>query len=127
MSETTQKAAETKTYEGSCHCGAVRFAVTMAPPAKAYACNCSLCSRTGWLLTFVPAGDFRLVSGEESLTDYQFHKKALHHTFCRTCGVRAFSNGNGKDGAPVMAVNLRCVAGLEATALPVQAFDGAKL
>jgi hypothetical protein len=119
--------SETKTYEGSCHCGAVKFTVTMEPPAKAYACNCSLCKRAGWLLAFAPASGFHLASGEGELTDYQFNKKKLHHTFCKTCGVRSFSRGPSHDGSPTVAVNLRCLADFDATALPVQAFDGAKL
>jgi hypothetical protein len=119
--------SETKTYAGSCHCGAVRYEVTMAPPQKAIACNCSICSRTGWLLAFVPAASFRLIAGEGQLGDYQFNKKHIHHHFCRTCGVRSFSRGEGKDGTPMYSVNLRCLKDFDASALPVQTFDGAAL
>jgi hypothetical protein len=119
--------SETKTYEGGCHCRAVRFSVTMAPPAKAYACNCSICKRVGWLLAFAPEEGFALASGEGDLTDYQFHKKHIHHVFCRTCGVRAFSRGKGPDGKGTVAVNLRCLDGIDAAALPVETFDGASL
>jgi len=119
--------SDTTTYAGSCHCGAVRYEVTMAPPDKAFACNCSLCSRAGWLLAFMPATAFRLVAGEDAITDYQFGKRHIHHLFCRTCGVRAFSRGADKAGNATVAVNLRCLAGLDATALPVQTFDGASL
>ncbi len=45
---------ETKTYEGGCHCGAVQYEVTIEPPTKAYNCNCSICSRAGWLLRSRP-------------------------------------------------------------------------
>jgi hypothetical protein len=116
---------ERRSYEGSCHCGAVRYEATMAPPAKAFACNCSICMRSGWLLAFVPSADFRLVSGEADLTDYQFGKKSSHHVFCRTCGVRSFSRGKGHDGKDWTAVNLRCLAGLDPTGLPVETYDGA--
>jgi hypothetical protein len=119
--------SETKTYTGSCHCGAVRYEVTMAPPEKAVACNCSMCSRMGWLLAFVPEESFRLLAGQENLSDYQFAKKHIHHVFCRTCGVRSFSRGAGKDGKTMFAVNLRCVAGVEPTSLTVHPFDGAAL
>jgi hypothetical protein len=118
---------ETQSYAGSCHCGAVRYEVTMAPPQKAFACNCSICSRAGWLLAFVPEESFRLLAGEGELGDYQFGKKHIHHVFCRTCGVRSFSRGAGKDGKTTFAVNVRCLAGLDATALPVETFDGASL
>ena len=99
----------------------------MAPPDKAYACNCSICSRVGWLLTFVDGDAFRLLDGEASLTDYQFGKRHLHHTFCKVCGVRAFSSGDDGNGTPTKAINLRCVSGIDLSKLPVQAFDGASL
>jgi hypothetical protein len=118
---------ERRTYEGSCHCGAVRYEATMAPPEKAYACNCSICARAGWLLAFVPATGFRLLSGEGDLSDYQFGKKSSHHIFCRHCGVRSFSRGKGHDGQDWTAINLRCVSGLDATKLAVESVDGASL
>jgi hypothetical protein len=119
MSETT--------YQGSCHCGAVRFQVRMAKPEKAYTCNCSICSRAGWLLAFVDGDAFKLIDGAGSLTDYQFGKKHIHHTFCRVCGVRPFSQGTSPTGGPNVAVNLRCLTGLDPTRLPVEGFDGASL
>lgn len=115
------------TYQGSCHCGAVRFEVSMPAPEKAYACNCSICGRAGWLLAFADPAGFRLLAGEQALTDYQFGKKLIHHTFCRTCGVRPFSRGSDGKGQESVAVNLRCLQGLDATALPVETFDGARL
>ena len=115
------------TYQGSCHCGAVKFQVRMARPEKAYACNCSICARAGWLLAFVEGDAFKLMDGAASLTDYQFGKKHLHHTFCKVCGVRPFSRGRDKQGNPTVAVNLRCLEGLAASKLPVHEFDGASL
>ena len=116
-----------KTYQGSCHCQAVRYEVTMPPPTQAFACNCSICSRTGWLLAFVPASAVKMLSGADALVDYQFGKKHLHHVFCRVCGVRPFSKGTAKDGTETRALNLRCLSGLDFAALPVQVFDGAAL
>ncbi len=117
---------EEKTYEGSCHCGAVRYEVTMAPPAKAITGNCSICKRAGWLLAFVPIAKFRLLTDASALKDYQFNKHNAHHLFCTTCGVRSFSRGMGKSGE-VAVLNLRCIAGLDPTSLPVQSFDCAAL
>jgi hypothetical protein len=118
---------QAETYSGACHCGAVRYEVTMAPPAKAFACNCSICSRAGYLLAFLPADAVRLLAGESEQTDYQFGKKHIHHLFCRTCGVRCFSRGLDKKGNATFAVNLRCLKGLDPTKLPVESFDGASL
>jgi hypothetical protein len=119
--------SETKTYEGGCHCGRVRYRIE-ADLSQVYACNCSMCGRMGWRLAFVPAASFTLLSGEGEQTDYQFHNKHIHHLFCRTCGVRSFSHGPGKDGESY-SVNARCLdgVGVDADKLPTQHFDGAKL
>lgn len=115
----------TDTYKGSCHCGAVTFTAKMDEPKKAYACNCSICRRAGWLLAF--AKDFEVHHEPGAVTDYQFGPKRTHHVFCKTCGVRAYSHGTDKEGKPTMAVNLRCVEGVDPTTLPVETFDGASL
>lgn len=75
----------------------------------------------------MPATQFRLLSGEDAVTDYQFGKKHLHHPFCATCGVRAFSHGNAKDGTKTYAVNARCLDGVDAESLAVKHFDGKRL
>jgi hypothetical protein len=118
--------SESKTYQGSCHCGAVKFQAT-TDLAKPVSCNCSICGRTGWVLTFVPEASFLLHAGADSLTDYQFGKKRLHHTFCKVCGVRPFSRGAAPDGKVMIAVNVRCLEGLDPDSLPVTKFDGARL
>ncbi len=115
--------AEEKTYEGGCHCGAVRYRVTLALE-QAITCNCSICQKTGTTLTFAPAARFTLLSGEDALTDYQFGKKRIHHLFCRHCGIRSFSRASGKDGQPVIAVNVRCLDGVDLAAIPTKQHDG---
>ncbi|MFO0659277.1 MAG: GFA family protein [Polyangiaceae bacterium] len=89
--------------------------------------HCSICRRAGWVLAMAPGTSFRLISGESELTDYQFGKKHLHHPFCRTCGARTFSRGTGKDGVEMVALNLRCVDGVDVTSLSIETFDGASL
>lgn len=115
------------TYSGSCHCGAVRFTAEADLTKPVMSCNCSMCGRAGWLLTFVPAAAFTLEAGADSLTDYQFHKRHLHHTFCKVCGVRAFSSGVAPDGGETFGVNVRCLDGVDPSALEVTAFDGKAL
>lgn len=115
-----------KTYTGGCHCGAVRFEVRMSTPKTLIACNCSMCSRMGSLLTFVPESQFTLRSGEEALRDYQFGKRQIHHRFCTTCGIRSFGHGEapGSEGE-TYAVNVRCLDdNEELLALPLHHFDG---
>jgi hypothetical protein len=115
--------AETTTYTGGCHCGAVRYRVR-AKLDGALTCNCSICSKTGTMLAFAPAAQFELLQGAEALTDYQFGKKRLHHLFCSRCGVRSFGRGVGPDGTEMVAMNVRCLDGVDVAALPVRAYDG---
>ncbi len=107
--------AEAKTYRGSCHCGAVTYEVT-TDLAKLVRCNCSRCARLGWVITFVPAERFTLISGADALTDYRFNTGAIAHLFCRTCGIESFARGRTPDGAEMVAVNLRCLEGVDAEA-----------
>jgi hypothetical protein len=117
--------AEARTYTGSCHCGSVRYEVT-ADISRVTACNCSHCQRNGWLLAFVPEAQFKLLTPQAPLTDYQFNKHVIHHLFCPTCGVHPFSRGSGKSG-PVVSVNVRCLEGVELEGLTVTQFDGRSL
>lgn len=110
-------------YTGGCHCGAVTFEVDVDLD-HAIVCNCSLCSKTGAILAFVPADQFKLLSGEDNLTDYQFNKKIIHHLFCKTCGMRPFGRGTGRDGSPTVAINARCLEGVDPFAMKPKFYDG---
>lgn len=118
---------ETKTFEGSCHCGAIRYEVTMPMPASGIAGNCSICSRSGALLTFVPASSVKFISGANHATDYQFGKHRIHHYFCPTCGVRSYSRGTGANGEEMFAINLRCIPEIDLSTVAVHPFDCAAL
>ncbi len=111
------------THHGGCHCGAVRYRVDVDLSQPVLQCNCSICSRTGTLLAFGPSEAFTLERGEESLSDYQFGKKNVHHLFCKACGVRSFARAQGPRG-PMVAINTRCLDDVDATTLPVRPFDG---
>jgi hypothetical protein len=110
------------TYTGGCHCGAVRYEVT-ADIDGVMSCNCSICSKKGSLLTFVPADRFELQKGEGALTDYQFNKHVIHHLFCKTCGIASFARGSSPKGEMV-AINVRCLDGFDFEKVPVKQFDG---
>ena len=116
--------AETESRQGGCHCGAVRYTVELAREATAMNCNCSMCGRAGTLLSFVPASRFALERGADATTDYLFNKHHIHHLFCRTCGIKSFARGTGRDGQEMIAVNVRWLDGLEPGQFRVTEFDG---
>ena len=116
--------SEVKTYQGGCHCGKVRYSVALDLTKPVISCNCSMCGRSGTLLSFVPAADFELLSGEDVLTDYQFNHHVIHHLFCRVCGIKSFARGASKDGSPTVAINTRCLDDIDLGVLQVTQFDG---
>jgi len=121
---------ESKTWTGSCHCGAVTFEIDAPEEAMSQpvACNCSMCGRSGAWMVFVPEDSFRARSGEDSLRDYQFGKRHIHHLFCTTCGLKPYSRGiNLEGGGMTYAVNLRCVDGVDLRKLEPNWYDGAAL
>lgn len=116
--------ADTKIYKGGCHCGAVAYEVE-TDLGMVIECNCSHCSRKGFLLTFVTPDKFTLRSGEDALAEYRFNKHAIAHLFCRTCGVQSFARGvTPKTGKEMRAVNVRCLEGVDLTALTITPVDG---
>lgn len=111
-------------HTGRCHCGKIRYEVELDLSAPVIACNCSMCGRAGTLLMFVPETQFKLLSGEEALTDYQFNHHVIHHYFCSTCGIKPFAAGVGKDGTATRAINVRCLDGVDLDVLSVKKVDG---
>lgn len=112
-----------KTYTGSCHCGRVKFKADMVID-KAMECNCSICTKRGSLLAFIPEEDFTLVSGEEALTEYLFNKMIIHHYFCKFCGILPFAKGKAPDGKMMRGINLRCIDGIDLEKIPKTMFNG---
>ena len=107
------------TYQGSCHCGAVRFEID-TDLDRAIQCNCSICSKKGALHHRVSAGRFRLLAGREALSLHRFGTRTASHWFCR----HPFSNPRLDPEAT--SVNIRCLDDY-ATLLPqidIVHFDG---
>ena len=111
-------------HKGSCHCGRIAFEVE-GDPKGVMACNCSICSRKGSLMWFVPRDSLRLLTPEADMSTYTFNKHAIKHRFCPVCGIHAFGEANDpKSGKPMAAVNARCLEDVDVEALPVKRFDG---
>ncbi len=110
-------------HSGGCHCGRVRFEVTAPAEIKATECNCSICSKSGFLHLLVPKSRFSLLQGFECLTHYSFNTGVAKHYFCSTCGINSFYVPRSHpDG---YSVNVRCLDPGSVTALNIKPFDGA--
>ena len=110
-----------KTYEGSCHCGRVRFRVT-ADLAGITECNCSICTKKGFLHLIVPPEQFQLLSGAEALETYRFNTGTAKHQFCRHCGIHPFYVP--RSDPDKIDVNLRCLDGIDLAGIELHRFDG---
>lgn len=113
-------------YKGSCHCGRIAFEAE-GDLNGAIACNCSMCSRKGSLLWFVPRNRFRLLTPDAGVGTYTFNKHVIKHRFCTTCGIHPYGEGVDPKGVPMAAINIRCLEGIDLQGIPVQHFDGKSL
>ena len=91
---------------GGCHCGAVRFKVLVDKP-DAIECNCSICSKKGFINLIATAENFMLLKGEDNLASYRFNTQTAEHRFCKTCGIHPFSRPRSHPGG--YDVNARCL------------------
>ena len=110
-----------RTYEGGCHCGRVRFRVTASLDRVIY-CNCSVCSKKGFLHLIVAPNEFDLIRGKDALTTYRFNTGVAQHTFCSTCGIHPFYVP--RSDPDKIDVNVRCLDGIDLAALAIGQFDG---
>ncbi len=109
-------------HKGSCHCGKISFEVEAPADLEITECNCSICSKTGLLHLIVEKDNFKLLTGESQLENYQFDTGEASHYFCKTCGIRSFyiprSHPNG------VSVNARCIDGETVKSMIITPFDG---
>lgn len=116
-----------KHYQGSCHCGAVRFSYEGEPITKGVRCTCSMCERKGALMSgeMIPEASLKIEADEGTLGLYQFGAKTAKHFFCNKCGIYPFHETARKAGH--YRVNLGCVEGVDTFALAFDVFDGKHL
>jgi hypothetical protein len=108
-------------FSGGCHCGAVQFRVTVRT-WRVSSCNCSMCTKKGFLHVIVPAADFELLRGADQLTTYRFNTGVAQHHFCRVCGVHSFYVPRSHpDG---LSVNAHCLTDVPLSWFDIERFDG---
>ena len=109
-------------HSGGCHCARVRFEFMAVEDILVSECNCSICSKSGYLGLTVPRSRFTLLQGEDCLSTYTFNTGVARHLFCRYCGVKSFyiprSHPEGYN------INVRCVAPGTVKNMQVRPFNG---
>ena len=113
--------ANGQTYEGGWHCGRVRFRVS-SDLSRVIVCNCSICTKKGFLHLIVAPEQFELVCGADAVTTYRFNTGTARHTFCATCGIHPFYVP--RSDPDKIDVNVRCLDGVDLTSIKPHAFDG---
>ena len=112
-------------YSGGCHCGRIAFEFdSEAPVGEVIECNCSLCSKRGHLLAFVPRDKFTLKTPEKDLSTYTFNTHRIRHHFCSQCGCGPFGEAKAPNGIAMASINMRCVEGFEPGQVKFKKFDG---
>ncbi|BCS30462.1 GFA family protein [Aspergillus puulaauensis] len=112
-------------YKGSCHCGAATFSFSL--PADIYeievsSCNCSICSKNGYLMVYPKAADMTVHPSEDVVTEYRWASKQYPHCFCSRCGTSLYAKG--PEGSDMRAVNARTIDGIELERLKLKRVDG---
>ena len=124
-----------KTYQGSCHCGRVRFEVDLDLD-HVRSCDCSICRRRGALIHRVEADRLRILTPLQDLTLYQWRTRTAEDYFCPICGILPFrrprhrtSSEAAQGAAPFSGwgVNVRCLDGVDVDAIPIKRVHGSKL
>ncbi len=109
-------------HRGSCHCGAVSYEVEAPADLDVTECNCSICSKSGYLHLIVANTDFKLISGEDDLITYTFDSGEAKHLFCKNCGIKSFYIPRSHpDG---FSVNVRCLDESTIKSIKITPFDG---
>jgi hypothetical protein len=103
--------SEPVTLDGACHCGAVRFTVTLTEGfASARRCTCSICRMRGAVAVTSTPDAFRIEQGEEKLATYRFNTKTAEHHFCTVCGI--YTHHKRRSAPGQFGVNVACLEGV---------------
>ncbi|KAA9018248.1 GFA family protein [Sphingobium limneticum] len=96
---------------GQCHCGTVRFEVTLSDGLNsARRCTCSYCRMLGAVAVSAELGGIRFLQGEDALTSYRFNSGVAQHFFCARCGI--YTHHQRRSNPNQYGVNVACLDGV---------------
>lgn len=125
MATQTNQTPTAKKYSGGCHCGAVRFEVTLDPNQPGSRCNCSICTKSSVTGKIAKPDAFTLLSGESNLGTYEWGAKISKRYFCKVCGIHCFGRGYlAEVGGDYVSVNLNCLDDFDPNQIPLIHWDG---
>jgi hypothetical protein len=122
-------------YNGSCHCGRVRFEIE-AEIDHVRVCDCSICKKRGALNHRIPKEKLNLLTPWEDLVLYQWGSKTAKDFFCPTCGILPFRRPSDPTPEEILegskpfdgwAVNVRCLEGIDLELIPIKKVYGSKI
>ena len=103
--------SEPVTLNGSCHCAAVQFTVTLTQGfASARRCTCSICRMRGAVAVTSTPEAFRITQGEKMLATYRFNTNTAKHHFCSICGI--YTHHKRRSNPNQLGVNAACLEGV---------------
>ena len=120
------KSSEPVALSGSCHCGEVRFKVTLTEGfASARRCTCSICRMRGAVAATSTPDAFRITQGEDKLATYRFNTLSAEHHFCTVCGI--YTHHARRSNPNQLGVNVACLDGVSPFDFrDVIVFDGSR-
>lgn len=105
------KSSQPVTLDGACHCGAVRFTVTLTEEfASARRCTCSICRMRGAVAVTSTPEAFHITQGEDKLATYRFNTMSAEHHFCLICGI--YTHHKRRSAPNQMGINAACLNGV---------------
>src|SRR6478735_2617560 len=125
MSNTTESLTPgPKLHTGGCHCGAIRYQVTL-DASQGTRCNCSICNKVSQLASMVKPDAFKLLSGEDSISKYIWGHGISHRAFCKHCGVHCYGAGHLAElGGDFVSINLNTLDDVDPIDVKVMYWDG---
>ena len=96
--------------KGSCHCGVIKFQVNISLK-DVRRCNCSICSRKGFVMGSAPVDVLTIISGKKYLSTYKWNTNVAEHYFCKICGIS--THHKRRSNPNEYGYNIACIEGFE--------------